>query len=50
LENNHETDQTKINLEQLQLLSEASEEALCGGRTTTSRDIVMHTSCGDDII
>lgn len=40
----------KVNLDQLQLIPEASEAALCGGRTTTGRDIVIHTSTGDDIV
>jgi hypothetical protein len=42
----------KINLEklQLQLICEADEEALRGGRTTTGRDIIIHTSSGDDIV
>lgn len=40
----------KINLEHLQLISEANEANLRGDLKMAGRDIVIHTSCGDDVI
>ncbi len=34
----------------LSSISEANAEAVCGGRATMGRDIIIHTSTGDDII